>query len=291
MSEEIVLSPNKTAQERTVAYVAPFVVFMLFLGLPDLLVSVGVLPSAPNSTERASDIASASDDAAEHNSAAEVGGSLDEPQDAQPWYVHEPRLWLYPLQTIVCLLVLAWFWKFYEFQPHSGWLRATAAGTLGIAVWIAPGFLFQSLNLAEGWWQYLGFAPRTDGFDPSFVKQHSDRWYGAVVLFRFIRMVVVVPLVEEIFWRGFLMRFVADLDGDYWQVPFGTFHKRSLIVVTAMFVLVHSPVDYVGATFYGLLAYAIAVKTKSLSACVLMHAVANLLLGLYVISTAQWGYW
>ena len=45
------------------------------------------------------------------------------------------------------------------------------------------------------------------------------------------------------------------------------------------------------ALIFGLMMYGLAVRTKSLSACVLMHATANLILGLYVVSTQSWGYW
>jgi membrane protease YdiL (CAAX protease family) len=37
--------------------------------------------------------------------------------------------------------------------------------------------------------------------------------------------------------------------------------------------------------------YFVAVRTKSLGACVFMHAVGNLALGLYVMKTQQWGFW
>lgn len=274
--------PDRRAQ----AYVVPFVVFMLFLGVPDLLTSVGLLPDTTNVSLQSADT--------ETPPAADV--NLDEATPAadnsdQAWYVSEPKLWLFPVQTLVTAVLLAWYWKEYQFRPHTGWLLASAAGVLGIVVWLAPGFLFRSLELSEGWWKYVGFADRSDGFDPSAVSAYGPGWYWATVLFRFARLVLVVPLVEEIFWRGFLMRFLADMDGDYWQVPFGTFHKLSLVVVTALFVLAHAPIDYLGATIYGLLAYGVAVKTKSLSACVLMHAVANLLLGLYIMMTQQWGYW
>ena len=106
-----------------------------------------------------------------------------------------------------------------------------------------------------------------------------------------MRLVIVAPLIEELFWRGFLMRYLVDLDGDFWAVPFGTYHKRSLIAVTALVVLIHSPPDYFAASIFGLMMYGLAVRTKSLSACVLMHATANLILGLYVVSTQSWGYW
>lgn len=133
--------------------------------------------------------------------------------------------------------------------------------------------------------------PRTDGFNPVLITQNQAFWYWFIVVLRFLRLVIVVPLVEEIFWRGFLMRFLCDIDGDYWKVPFGKFHWLSLVVVTAMFVMAHAPVDYVAAAVFGILMYGVAVKTKSLTACIVMHATANFILGLYVLSTQQWGYW
>lgn len=248
---------NERNQIRTVAHVVPFLVFMLFLAVPDILSLV-------------------------------LG---DETEENAAWYLAEPRLWLYPLQTVTCLFLLVALRQQYDFGPHRGWAAATLAGILGIAVWIAPGYLFRTLQVSPGWWRHFGFAPRTEGFDPTMLQTFAPVWYLPVMAFRFLRLVIVVPFVEEIFWRGFLMRYVTDPDGDFWQVPFGAFHRRSLVVVTAMFVLVHAPVDYATASVFGLLMYGIAVRTKSLSACILMHAVANLLLGLYVMATGQWGYW
>ena len=154
-----------------------------------------------------------------------------------------------------------------------------------------PGHLFEMWQMPEGRWQYLGFSARTDGFDPSPLKANGSPLYVFVVAMRFVRLVIVAPLIEELFWRGFMMRYLVDLDGDYWKVPFGTFNQRSLLIVTAMVVAVHAPVDYAGALIFGLLMYGIAVRTKSLSACVIMHATANLILGLYVMNSHKWGYW
>jgi len=239
------------------AYVGPFCCFMAFLALPDLLSMLGFFSADP--------VADASSDTL--------------------------KLWLYPLQTITTLLVLAMYWKQYDFKPHSGWLLAIGAGIFSILVWILPGHLFEMWQMPEGRWQYLGFSARTDGFDPSPLKANGSPLYVFVVAMRFVRLVIVAPLIEELFWRGFMMRYLVDLDGDYWKVPFGTFNQRSLLIVTAMVVAVHAPVDYAGALIFGLLMYGIAVRTKSLSACVIMHATANLILGLYVMNSHKWGYW
>lgn len=207
------------------------------------------------------------------------------------WWRRQPELWVYPLQTIITLLVLAANWKHYDFRPVQGIALAVAAGITGIGVWIAPGFLFERLDMPVGPLHFLGFTSRVGDVPPFLAPQHQTNLYWMTVAMRFVRLVIAVPLAEEIFWRGFLMRYLTDLDGDFWKVPFGTFHWRSLVSVTTLFVMIHAPVDFFGAAVFGVLMYGVAVKTKSLAACVVMHAVANLLLGIYVLGTQQWDYW
>ena len=240
-----------------IAHIAPLIVFMGFLVVLELLRAVGF--------------------------------STDD--DAAVWFRREPAQWVFPLQTVVTLGVLFFFRRQYDFRPANGLGLAVVAGFVGIVIWLAPGWIYQTYDFEPGILRYVGFAPRTDGFDPTFIRQHSALWYAVAVGFRFIRMVVVVALAEEIFWRGFLMRYLIDMDGDHWEVPFGTFSWTSLVVVTTAFIFAHAPVDFIGALTYGLLAYFVAVRTKSLTACIVMHAVANLLLGIYVMYSQQWGYW
>ena len=56
-------------------------------------------------------------------------------------------------------------------------------------------------------------------------------------------------------------------------------------------ILIHQPVDYLGALIFGSLMYLVAVRTKSLMACVVMHGVANLLMGLYAMHFGKYGLW
>ncbi|MEM0896480.1 MAG: CAAX prenyl protease-related protein, partial [Verrucomicrobiota bacterium] len=211
-----------------------------------------------------------------------------------PWWKREPNLWIYPLQTVCIGAMLAFFWRNYTFRPVRGILLASVLGLLGILLWIAPGHVFWAAEMKEGWWKYFGFTDRSGvdkgGFDPNIMKEEGAALYWGTVLFRFFRMVVVVALVEEIFWRGFLMRYVLDFDGDFWKQPFGKASVVSFLVVTGLVTVVHSPADWLAAFFWGSLVYFLAVRAKSLFACVWMHAVANLVLGVYVMVTEQWGY-
>jgi CAAX prenyl protease-like protein len=191
------------------------------------------------------------------------------------FWLASPEYWIYPAQTVLCGAVLAWFWRDYELgAPHRVWL-ALAIGVVVFAVWIAPQ-------------QFLGFAPRLTGFDPEIFGAHSAG-YWTTVIFRFLRLVVVVPLVEEIFWRGFLLRYL--INERFTALAIGTFSWLSFAVVTLGFGFAHSRADWIAAVVCGALYNLVAYRTRSLASCVVAHAATNCLLGLWVMQTRQWGFW
>lgn len=196
---------------------------------------------------------------------------------ALPWWQSAPEHWVYPAQCVIVGAVLIYFRRSYVLAPWKGLGLATLLAVIGIAVWVIPA--------------WLGWMERHEGFNPNVFASGSAAWWGTLLM-RFVRMVVIVPLVEELFWRGFLMRYVQVEDGQDWQrVPFGRHRWKAYAVVTALVTIVHDMSDWPAAFIWGSLVYGVAVRTKSLGACVFMHAVGNLLLGLYVMKTQQWGFW
>jgi hypothetical protein len=192
-----------------------------------------------------------------------------------PLFLAEPLYWIFPLQALVCGGALIWYWKLY---PLGKVLRPIATVLVGVGVfvlWIAPQ-------------EWLGFGPRLEGFDPTLFADSPGLYWSNLSL-RFLRLVVVVPLLEEIFWRGFLLRYL--IREDFLGVPFGTFDWTSFLAVTGCFGLAHFGPDFVPALITGVLYNGIACYTKSLSACVVAHALTNLLLGVYIMQTGQWGFW
>ena len=191
------------------------------------------------------------------------------------FWLDSPEYWIYPAQTIFCGALVIWFWREYQFRAATRIVFAAAVALLVFAVWIAPREL-------------LGFAPRLIGFNPEiFSGQPATYWTTVAV--RFVRLVVVVPLVEEIFWRGFLLRYFVN--EKFYTVPVGTFSWLSFAVVTVGFGFAHSPADRIAALIAGGLYNGIAYRTKSLASCVVAHAITNLLLGLWIMKTRQWGFW
>ncbi len=212
-----------------------------------------------------------------------------------PWWRSAPEHWIYPLQTLVCGGVLAFFWRNYTFRPARGFVLATVLGcrrhcdldSARMALHDRRSRAWGEASLESRCWD-----TRRDSRDSTPRFSSSRRFgYAAVIGFRFLRLVVVVPLVEEIFWRGFLMRYVVAGSRPFERVPFGQHSWKAFGVTTAAFMLVHAKEDWLGALVFGSLMYFLCVRSKSLAACVWMHAVANLLLGIYVLKTRQWGFW
>lgn len=197
------------------------------------------------------------------------------PAENAPLWLGDPKYWVFPLQTVLCGGLLVWFWKTYEWGAKWHVVTAVIAGLVVLAIWISPQWL-------------LGAERRTEGFNPEIFAGSVALYWGTLVL-RFVRLVIVVPLLEEIFWRGFLLRYL--IKEDFTKVPFGTFTWFSFGTVTVMFGLAHFGPDFIPALLTGAIYNLLAVKTRSLVCCVLAHAVTNLGLGLYIVQTGQWGFW
>lgn len=224
----------------------------------------------------------------------QFGGVLIEwKHPAAPWWRQDPAHLVYPIQVIVTGFFLIRYWRCYTFNWSLKWgFIGAIFGAVGIGFWLLPTTLYDHLGITgetEGILKYLGVAARKEGFDPGIFQNPVAYWTSLVM--RFIRAAIIVALVEEIFWRGFMMRFVMDWEGNYWKQPFGRAHWKSYLIVTGLFMVAHAPVDYAGAFVYGSLTYLLCVWSKNLGACVIMHAVANLLMGLYAIAYGKYGLW
>jgi CAAX prenyl protease-like protein len=196
------------------------------------------------------------------------------PAAGSVWLQH-PEHWIYPLQTALCAGVLIFYWRQYDFAKRSGLGLGLAAGVAVLGLWIAPQVVF-------------GASSRVDGFDPGIFQEGTSLYWMTVVA-RFARLVIIVPLVEEIFWRGFLMRYL--IKEDFTTLPVGTFQWKSFAAVAVCFMLVHGMADWPAALLCGVIYNFVAVRTGSLAACVLAHAVTNFGLGIYIMTTRQWGFW
>ena len=187
--------------------------------------------------------------------------------------------WLYAAQVSAVAATLLLFRRHYaelsrSFQPRLTFNFLALTIGLGIAVFLAWINLdFPVLALDHG----AGFNPTNDngGVDWSLV---ALRISGAVL---------VVPVMEELFWRSLVMRWMER--SDFMSVSPAMVGVRSAALSSLVFGLEHS------LWFAGLLAglaYAwLYMRSGNLWTAIIAHGVTNLLLGIWVVTTANWRFW
>jgi CAAX prenyl protease-like protein len=134
--------------------------------------------------------------------------------------------------------------------------------------------------------KFGGLAGERPAFNPYLLAPPARAAFLAVRLFG---LVVMVPLMEELFWRSFLMRLIIDPEADFQRVPVGRVTPAAAGLTSALFAAAHP--EWLPALLTGLAWSWLLARTGSLAACVLSHAVANLGLGLYVLATGHWELW
>lgn len=166
---------------------------------------------------------------------------------------------------------------------YLGW----AVGLLGAVLWIGICHLqlessaFRMLGLPDRW------IPARDGVDPFAIYDAGLPLIGFLVM-RFALLVLCVPIAEELFLRGFLMRAVEA--EDWTDLPLKRIGRMGLIAGTVYGVASH-PGEIVAAAVWFSLVTLLMVRTGKFWNCVLAHAVTNLILGIYVCLFSQWHLW
>jgi hypothetical protein len=155
---------------------------------------------------------------------------------------------------------------------------------MGISVfllWIGPDLLF------PGYRSHWLFQNALTGQIASSIP-HAIREDSMVIVFRTLRAVVLVPIIEELFWRAWLMRWL--INPDFSKLPLGAFSASSMILTAVLFASEHGPYWDVGLVT-GFLYNWWMVRTKSLGDCILAHAITNGCLSAYVVFAGKWEYW
>lgn len=167
-----------------------------------------------------------------------------------------------------------------DFRIHHG-LGTIAMGVGVFVLWITPDLLFPGYR--EHWlWSNSIMGHVAAGLP------ESERSNTAVLLLRGLRASLIVPIVEELFWRAWLMRWL--IQKDFWKIPLGTFVPQAFWIVALLFAAEHGPYWDVGLAT-GILYNWWMVRTKSLGDLILTHAITNACLSIYVVAAGKWEYW
>ena len=189
----------------------------------------------------------------------------------------DPR-WVYGLSVLCVGALLLWFWREYGELAAQRWptlKEAALAVTVGLAV-------FYLWTLLDQPWMRLGEA--TAGFRP-VDAQGNMMW--PLVAVRWVGAALLVPVMEELFWRSFLMRWIERVQ--FQTVDPQRVGLKAVVLSTFVFMLAHTL--WLAAVVAGL-AYAwLYIRTGKLWVPIMAHAVTNGVLGVWVVFTGNWGFW
>jgi len=161
-------------------------------------------------------------------------------------------------------------------------LGSVAIGALVFAIWIGPDLLWPAYRSGPLFQNAL--VGRAAG------SASAELWTDPVVVaLRFARATLIVPVVEELFWRGWLPRWLDRMD-DFSSVPLGQFSRWSFWATALVFGLEHGPYWDVGIVA-GIAYNGWMRRTGSLGDLMLTHGVTNGLLSGYVLWSGSWQYW
>jgi CAAX prenyl protease-like protein len=160
-------------------------------------------------------------------------------------------------------------------------LATLAIGIAVFVIWIAPDLLI------PGYRHFKLFDNSITGHAATSLSTGATLNWPVLAL-RMIRAVVIVPIIEELFWRAWMMRWI--IDNDFQKVPLGKYTAMSFWIVAALFASEHGPYWDVGLAA-GIIYNWWMIRSRSLGDLILAHAVTNFVLSAYVIAAGKWEYW
>lgn len=185
------------------------------------------------------------------------------------------RYWFYLAKT----LVGAWLiWEMRSVVLEMRWAfswEAVAVGVLVCAIWIGLDEFYPKLGSTGIPWN-----PHVQFGDGSGLA-----WLFIVV--RVIGSSLVVPPLEEVFYRSFLYRYIAKTD--FMALPLGHFAWTPFLVTAAVFGFVHH--EWLAGILCAMAYQGLVIRKQRLGDAMTAHAITNLLLGIWIVWKGDWKFW
>jgi CAAX prenyl protease-like protein len=187
---------------------------------------------------------------------------------------------IYLVKAVLTAAALVLLWRQYTRIRWNYWWLGIIVGVIGIVQWIGMQLWLQR--------HFEFFRSSTGGFNAiEAFPDHTLRYTFYAI--RIAGAVLVVPFMEELFWRDFLWRQILA-PNDFKLASVGEWAWSPLLIVSTAFATVHGN-WWLTAIVWALMVGALLVYTKSLGACIIAHATTNLLLAVYVLVYHDWSFW
>ena len=192
--------------------------------------------------------------------------------------------WLYAVKT----LLVGWLlWSLRNGLEELEWrlsLEAVVAGIGVFLLWIGLEDLLARLGLPTS---FLTLKTSGAAWNPHAQFGQGSPLAWALIGLRIAGSALVVPPLEELFFRSFLYRYLIRVD--FLSVQLGSFRWFPFLATSLIFGFEHR--EWFAGLLCGLCYQGLVCRRKRLGDAVTAHAITNLLLGLHVAWTGRWIYW
>jgi CAAX prenyl protease-like protein len=187
----------------------------------------------------------------------------------------------FPLRFCILAGIL-WFFSRHVIDLRvRNFLGSSIVGVAVFLIWVGPDLLWPEYR------SHWLFQNSIMGKLHSSIDQEI-RTNRIVLVFRTLRAVLLVPIIEELFWRGWFMRWL--IRSDFEKIALGVYAPFSFWITAILFASEHGPYWEVGL-IAGIVYNWWMIRTRSLGDLIYVHAVTNACLCAFVMATGRWEYW
>lgn len=208
------------------------------------------------------------------------------------------RYWIYLAKAVVtAIIVFLVRGRIEELQVNFSF-PAILVGIAVFGIWIGidgyypstdeiyGGFICPLLQKL-GWVKSCRGAAATPPWNPNVPFGSGS---GLAIFFLAVRVTsasLLVPVIEEVFWRSLVYRFAANVP--LTRETLGTFYRTAFIVTSVLFGIEHR--EWLAGILCGCIYQGLVIWKKRLGDAIVAHGITNLLLGIYVIWRGEWHFW
>ena len=196
--------------------------------------------------------------------------------------------WFYLAKT------LAGAWLIFEMWPfvtEMRWAFSWEAIAVGIGIFAAWVGISGDWATQDSLWVKLGIssAPKNlpAAWNPNAQFGTGSALAWLFIVTRILGSTLVVPPLEEVFYRSFLYRYIAQKD--FLSVPLNRFLPVPFLVTAAMFGFAHN--EWLAGIFCGVAYQWLVLRKNRLGDAMTAHAITNFLLGIWVVWRGAWNFW
>lgn len=185
------------------------------------------------------------------------------------------RYWLYFVKIVVGAALI---WMMHPVVKEMRWAFSWEAVVVGIGVcvmWVGIDPFYPKIGKTGNAWN-----PHAQ-----FGAGSALAWFFIAV--RILGSTIVVPPLEEVFYRSFLYRYIIKPNFD--SVPLGRINLLAFLATSVVFGLEHQ--EWLAGILCGFAFQALVCWKGRLGDAMTAHALTNLLLGLWVVWKGAWHFW